>query len=195
MLKGLEFIDPIHKAILNRKPIELRYQSFRARQPSQFIYSPYLLKEYRNRWFIIVGNRKGELLTLALDRIVEIKEADHEKYVEPIINMDTYFDNIIGVTKNADQKPVLVVLEIDRANAPYVITKPLHSSQKIIERRSQSLLFSIEVIWNFELEREILGFGEAIKVLSPKKLKGRISYRAKKILDNYMQEVQETDAE
>jgi len=109
--------------------------------------------------------------------------------------MDTYFDNIMGVTKNANQKPVLVVLEIDRANAPYVITKPLHSSQKIIERRSQSLLFSIEVIWNFELEREILGFGEAIKVLSPKKLKGRISYRAKKILDNYMQEVQETDAE
>jgi predicted DNA-binding transcriptional regulator YafY len=187
LLKGLEFIDPLHKAIINRQPVQIQYQSFRARQPSNHIYFPYLLKEYRNRWFALVGNKNGMILTLALDRIVEVNNATGEKFVEPSVNMDSYFDDVIGVTKNIEQKPVLIILEIDRENAPYVITKPLHNSQKIIERKSQCLVFSIEVIWNFELERELLGFGESIKVLSPKKLKGRISYRAKKIFENYVQ--------
>ena len=38
-------------------------------------------------------------------------------------------------------------------------------------------LIRIDVVLNFELEREILGFGESIKVLSPKKLQTRIQQR------------------
>ena len=51
----------------------------------------------------------------------------------------------------------MVHLAIDRSNAPYVITKPLHHTQKVVAKSSQG----IEVILNFELEGEILGFGDS----------------------------------
>jgi predicted DNA-binding transcriptional regulator YafY len=68
LLKGLEHIEPVHKAILRSKVLEVTYQSFKAREASGIIFHPYLLKEYRNRWFVIGWAKKKALLTLALDR-------------------------------------------------------------------------------------------------------------------------------
>src|SRR6478735_663854 len=43
LLKGLEFIDPLHKAILNNTTVQISYQSFKARQVSDIVYYPYVL--------------------------------------------------------------------------------------------------------------------------------------------------------
>ncbi len=189
LLKGLEFIDPVHKAILNRKVLEIRYQSFKARQPTQVVFHPYLLKEYRNRWFVLGVNSKELQLILALDRIIAVKEMEDEAYLKnTVMDIDTYFDDVIGVTKSPSMKPQLIVMKIDKANAPYIQTKPLHPSQKELKLEPDGLIFSIEVIWNFELEREILGFGEQIKVLSPRKLCNRINHRIGKMQAQYDKE-------
>ncbi len=204
LLKGLEFIDPIHKAILKKKPLEVTYQSFRARESSTLTVFPYLLKEYRNRWFVLAASKRKfrkrntndvQLLTFALDRIVSVKVLDDIPFLEnTLIDIDTYFDNAIGVTKNPEDKAQLIVLKIDRTNAPYILTKPIHPSQKVLTMEKDGMIFSIEVIWNYELEREILGFGEQMQVLSPKKLKGRIGYRAKTMFDNYLKKSSEEEA-
>lgn len=179
LLKGLQFIDPLHRAIINRQVLEVSYQSFRQRQPSPIVFHPYLLKEYRNRWFLLGFNKKNnDLNILALDRIEGIKELSKERYIKPSINVHTYFDDTIGVTKSPTSRAVEVVFKVNRENAPYVITKPLHHSQKMLKREEDgSMLFSIYVVHNFELEREILGFGESIEVLGPRKLRGIIRKR------------------
>lgn len=187
LLKGLQFIDPLHRAIINRQVLEISYQSFRQRQPSPIVFHPYLLKEYRNRWFLLGFNKKNnDLNILALDRIEGIKELSKERYIKPSINVHTYFDDTIGVTKSPTSRAVEVVLKVNRENAPYVITKPLHHSQKMLKREEDgSMLFSICVVHNFELEREILGFGESIEVLGPRKLKGIIRKRLILANDKY----------
>jgi len=54
----------------------------------------------------------------------------------------------------------------------------MHSSQQILDKKEDgSILIRIDVVLNFELEREILGFGESIKVLSPRNLQTRIIRR------------------
>src|SRR3569832_723439 len=75
-LKGLEWIEAIRKAIVAKKTLCITYQSFKAREASTFCFSPYLLKEYRNRWFVLGLShaRHSPLLTLALDRIQTIEE-------------------------------------------------------------------------------------------------------------------------
>ena len=48
----------------------LKYRSFKARSANSFIFYPYLLKEYRNRWFVYGVRKNGRILqNLALDRI------------------------------------------------------------------------------------------------------------------------------
>jgi len=61
-------------------------------------------------------------------------------------------------------------------NAP-IVTKPLHVSQTVLKDADGQLIIQIEVVLNFELEREILGFGEKIKVLAPRQLVKRVSER------------------
>ena len=179
LLKGLEFITPLYQAILEKKAMRLQYQSFKARQPQKFICYPYLLKEYRNRWFLItkIQNNKT-LFTLALDRMLKMEEAAGEEFTEyDGVDFERYYDDLIGVTKSQNERPQKVLLFINKDNAPYVLTKPLHHSQKVIEENEEGTIIRIDVVLNFELEREILGFGEFMKVLAPRQLIKNIRHR------------------
>jgi predicted DNA-binding transcriptional regulator YafY len=169
-LKGLDYLDTIYNAIVNKQSLEMKYRSFKARSASTFIFYPYLLKEYRNRWFVF-GVKKGTnmLMNLALDRIHNLESAENEPYLEnTIFDTATFFDDVVGVTKTLNQKAERVRFLADRQNAPYIRTKPLHKSQKVIgENEDGSIVFEIEVVINQELQREIFGFANGIKVLSP----------------------------
>jgi len=186
-LKGLEWIEVIRKYIVARKTMCVTYQSFKAREASTFCFSGYLLKEYRNRWFVlgISHQRYKPLLNLALDRIQTITAHDEEYIENTTIDFSTYYNDVIGVTKSPGQRDVEVVFWIDAKNAPYVITKPLHHTQKLLSEDGNGKIFSIRVIMNFELERELLGFGSKLRVLGPRVLVKQIKSQLAKTLDNY----------
>ena len=189
LLKGIQFLHLLYQAILNKKSLLMNYQSFRAKKPQQLIVFPHLLKEYRNRWFLIVKVKHNQtLLTLALDRIIDFQELLQEPFsaVEDI-DFDTYYEDLIGVTKTKADKASTVVLQVNKANAPYILTKPLHHTQTLLKEDEQGVIISIKVILNFELEREILGFGEAMKVLAPKILANKIKKRIQSAAELYSQ--------
>lgn len=176
LLTGIEWLDVLYKAIIQQTTLIISYQSFKARQAGEFIFYPYLLKEYRNRWFVLGLKKEGkEVLSLALDRIQSITPAEQNKFVAPKnFDSSTYFTDIVGVTKNLGNRPVKVRFKASRQQAPYIITKPIHPSQQMEEKLSDGVVFSITVIPNFELERELLGFGNGLKVLSPESLVKRL---------------------
>jgi predicted DNA-binding transcriptional regulator YafY len=189
-LKGLEYINPLYQAILNKRALLIEYKSFKALQSQQSIYYPYLLKEYRNRWFIICKPKKGvTLATLALDRIIEFQELPNEKFVEHKgIDFDIYYNDLLGVTKSEKDRAHKVVLEVDNYNAPYILTKPLHHTQTVLKQDENCIIIRIDVVPNFELEREILGFGECMKVLAPRFLASRIKKRFANSVARYTNE-------
>ncbi|MEJ7646159.1 MAG: WYL domain-containing protein [Chryseolinea sp.] len=186
-LRGLEFIDPIYQAIKNKVVVQLTYQSFKARTPNVLNFHAYLLKEYRNRWFVLGRKSSKEpLVTLALDRIKSIQTITTVKYIDNgKFDANEYYKEIIGVTVNEGNRPETVHLAIDRSSAPYVITKPLHHTQKVLSTSSGGIEITINVILNYELEREILGFGECITVIKPKKLRERIEGKLRKAINLY----------
>ena len=169
LLTGIEWLDVLYQHIVQQNSIQLTYQSFKARAAGDMIFYPYLLKEYRNRWFIL-GMRKEskEIMTLALDRIQNIQVLTGELFrIHKEFDPHTYFSDIIGVTRNAADTPTHIVFLANHYHAPYIKTKPIHSSQQLIEKNKDGTIFSIDVIPNFELERELIGFGEGVKILSP----------------------------
>ena len=179
LLAGLEWIEPLLEALKRKKALEISYQSFKAKQPTAGIYHPYLLKEYRNRWFLLCRpDKKAGIQILALDRIQSVNTASSVPYRDPEgFSPDTFFEDVIGVTKTLGQATSRVILSFDPQGAPYVKTKPLHGSQQILRESETDLIISLDVILNFELEREILGFGEQVTVLAPKLLRNRIRRR------------------
>lgn len=185
-LKGLEYLESIYQSILKKQVLNIWYQSFKARRPGKITFHPYLLKEYRNRWFVLGRKEANQpILTLALDRIHEIEKNHELKYLEDTdFSPEQYYKDIIGVTVNSN-RPTNVHLFFDRQNAPYVLTKPLHHSQQLISKSEKGIEIAIKVIPNFELEREILGFGESMQVVSPVSLKNRIHKRLLKATQKY----------
>lgn len=195
LLKGLEWITPIHKAIREEIPLLIGYKSFKSKAATQQVYHPYLLKEYRNRWFLICKPKKGRtLITLALDRILEVEEMAKSGYIPyDGVDFERYFEDTIGVTKTSRDRGQKVILEIDAYNAPYVETKPIHPSQQTLKKNEDgSIIIRIDVVLNFELEREILGFAESIKVLAPRNLQKFITRRLQKALEKYKIEDKES---
>ncbi len=189
MLKGLEHIMPLYEAIAAKRALLLEYKSFKVATARQQIYYPYLLKEYRNRWFLICRAKKqNPLITLALDRIVSFQELPKEPFIPyEGVDFERYFSDLLGVTKTEKDRGNKVILFVNKPNAPYVLTKPLHASQQVMKEDENGIIIRIDVVLNFELEREILGFGENIKVLAPKILATHIKRRIKQSLDHYME--------
>lgn len=188
LLKGLNWINTLHKAIREEIPLLITYKSFKTDTPSDMVYFPYLLKEYRNRWFLICRQKKNNgLQTLALDRIHEIAEMAKSQFVPyDGVDFERYFSDTIGVTKSIKDRGNKVILHVESKNAPYVETKPLHNSQQVLNRCDDgSIIIRIDVVLNFELEREILGFGECMKVLAPRYLVNRIKRRVSQSMKQY----------
>ena len=80
-----------------------------------FAISPYLLKEYRNRWFIIYYDyERNGICNYALDRIVFIEPYVDKPFVEnTFFDPEHYFDNIVGVTKDLKSQAQMAKLKVD----------------------------------------------------------------------------------
>jgi len=185
-LKGLDHLTTLYEAIVNEQVLRVVYQDFKSDEPFEFTFHPYYLKQYNNRWFVFGLNEDRGIPTwnLALDRIVNISESQNA-YILGEIDWQDYFYDIIGVTKKDGVELQEVILEFKKESAPYVITKPLHPSQKSAERDG-NLIVTIEVFPNYELESLILSFGENVRVLKPEELRNRIILRLNESVKNQL---------
>lgn len=188
--KGAQFIGAIYDAVRKRQTLVIEYRSFKARQPQELVVYPYLLKEYRNRWFLICEkstNRSPQINIFALDRILSVRlDKGHPFRKCADFDPGHFFDDTIGVTKSISDKARRVVIKIDRQQAPYVESKPFHKSQKVEQRfRDGSIQLSLKVVINNELERLILGYGGHAEVIAPPEFRARIAESVLKAAERY----------
>ena len=169
-LEGLRLLNPLYNYIAHRQTLHIVYQSFTARRPTEYIFCPFLLKEFRNRWFLF-GCRASDLVlfNLALDRIKSIEPVDVPFRDNPDFDPEHYFDDVIGVSKGIKSRPRRVRFWANREQSKYIKTKPIHPSQKLISENPDdgSCIFKIEVVINFEMYSVFMSYGSGIRVLYP----------------------------
>ena len=124
---------------------------------------------------------------LAFDRIEHINNVTGVSYIEnnEYDFNDDYFADIIGVTKYLDTEPQKIRLWVSSSLYPYIQTKPLHETQKLMKSNATGYEIEIEVRPNFELEQLILSFGEGMKVMSPTDLRDKIKSKLALSIKNY----------
>ncbi len=186
-LKGLSFLDQLLKSIHERKVVKIVYQSFSQSRAISYFFHPWYLKEFRNRWYVF-GVRDMEhytILNLALDRIQSILVLENSIYrKDEGFDLEEYLAPVIGVTVN-NVPYETVIFEADAQTAPYIETKPIHHSQAVESLPHGGARFTLRIKVNYELEKELLSFGEHIVVQSPIVLKERIEERLNKALGQY----------
>lgn len=172
--KGLEWRDGLLDAIRNKQVIAVKYTTFGRSYPIKHTVHPYLLKEYKNRWYLIgLLQSKLKPITLALDRIDHFSPVKQDYLENTYFDTHEYFKHFIGVTFTTGEVEE-VLLHASPFLANYLKTRHIHSSQEIIKEDKDGMHVRLRVIPNHELVAEILSHGKELKVLSPVSLQEKI---------------------
>lgn len=177
-LKGIEHLSTLIDAASNKQALHIKYKSYEGNE-NLWTISPYYLKQFNNRWFLFGWNEKYDSLSnLALDRIEEVETTDLPFRENADIDFNTYFDDVVGVTiPNDDVKKQTIRLKFDKKRLPYVVSKPIHASQEIINEEDG--IIEIQVRPNKELEALLFSFGPQVEILSPEDYRQRFAEKIK----------------
>ncbi len=181
-LGGNEFLTPLLDAIRNGFNVNFHYSSFITGKGKLRSCLPLLLKEYRNRWYLIsFDNDKKAIITYALDRMTDLNITNEVNQSEFDFDADAYFKYVIGISVDNQSKSEQVILKTDLVAAKYLQSQPLHFSQKIIEENNDFAMLTLEVMISEELIRLLLSFAGEIKIVAPDSLKNTILERITKM--------------
>lgn len=181
------FFRPLLKAIFRQMPITIKYKKYDSEVKVHEI-SPYLLKQFNNRWFLLSKNYGFDKLSLyPLDRIQEVLLLSPNKFEKPRREIKEYFRNIVGVSKKEDKPVETVIIRVTKKDYPYVASKPLHFSQMDLPAREteDSVFIRLRVQINTELEAAILSYGANMEVIEPKELRDSIKNKITTLYLNY----------
>lgn len=183
-LKGIENLSVIYNYIVNRQVLKITYEHF-VKGKMVHVVHPYYLKEYNNRWFLfgITEQKRDFLISLPLDRMVDIEPMHIEYIPNKNFNFEEYFEDVVGVSVPMSGTPDKVVLKFEKSRFPYVVTKPLHPSQRIIDK--DECMVQIEVHQNSELNSLIFSFGDQVEVLAPDSLRNQFKAKINKLSEKY----------
>lgn len=174
-VKGIKLIKSLYEFIKNKQVIEIIYRPFNRDENLTMVIHPYLLKEFNNRWFLIGYNEELKKMShLALDRIQTFIKTVISFKVSNEFDEDLYFNNILGITLPEKAQPELIELSFSPDRAPYIKTKPIHTSQKIIKEDEEGLTIQLKLVINKELISLLLSFGKDVKITKPESLKKEI---------------------
>lgn len=171
-------------AIAEGKELKLRYRhNYDPERDTPYRVKPIAVKQFRNRWYIIAEQDNGTTYSFPLDRVLYLLKG--EKTEPSKVDVDELFADSFGIIRE-DKTPVeRVVLKVEREQANYFISRPLHQSQTIVERTDKFVTFSLQVSPTYDFIMEILSHGPKVEVLAPKSLRNVIFDKIKEQYNMY----------
>ena len=186
IIKGIEFVEPILKAISERRVLKFSYQRHGSDNVSQNLLEPYLIRESKNFWYVIgngISKKDHKILTFALDRIVDL-QITSQTFSDEKIDRKNFYKNVLGVTVGGGA-PEKVILSFSPQQGNYIKTIPLHLSQTIIKDNKSELRIQLDLVINTELKMQLLSYGDNVKVIKPQKLADELKAAAERIVKRY----------
>lgn len=183
--KGLEWINAVYGAITNRFAVSFTYHNIYKKETKQYRLVPYLLKEHRNRWYIIGWREdKQQYATFGMDRVSDLSVIDQKQKRRLDFNANHFFESAMGIM-NGPEKPSEVQLTIAHPISQLLLLEPLHPSQKIISQQAGQIKLNITVFENEEFYAKILSLGAYCTVNKPASLRKKIKEMVAAMATNY----------
>lgn len=185
-ISGNEYLESVLEAIKKRNVLQFEYYNYIKDVKTIRRVHPYLLKEYRNRWYLIGKSElKNKVITFGLDRISNLQTLENLFTVDSSFNPDYFFQHSIGITV-FDEKPQEIIIKTNNILSKYLTSQPLHHSQQLTEvHNNGDHLFSYFLLVTYELKMTILGYGSDCEVIAPLSLREQIAEEIKKVASKY----------
>jgi predicted DNA-binding transcriptional regulator YafY len=184
--KGIEYIEPLVKAIREKRRIKLQYRKFDDEAAKEHLIDPYVVREFRSRFYLlgnVIMGKTEKVKTYAFDRFVDVQVTDRT-FEGKVFDSEKYFQNVYGITEGAG-KSETVLLSFTPTQGKYIQSQPLHHSQQVVKETKTECRISLDVMINHELVSQLLSYGPQVRVLKPQSLVQKIKDELKKSADQY----------
>lgn len=186
-LRGLNLLPDIIDAATSHQAVRITYRNYKnCDEEYTVVVHPWYIKQYNNRWFLMAYDAEADRISnYALDRIQNFNVEGDVAYIpNKEVDFEHYFDDVFGVTiPPSDVEKIRVLLQFSKKQYPYIVSKPLHHSQEIVD--AENRILSVEVRPTYEFTQLILSFGFDVKVLGPEPFKQEILANLRRNLQNY----------
>jgi len=187
---GIEWIETIYNAIVERKALTLHYKSF-GDKPSIKVISPYMLKEYRNKWYLIAyvhDKEKGGIILLhRLSRIVKIEESEEAFEEDRSFDGNKYFKYTLGVFHKHGEEPIHVKLKLHGSPIIKILSEDkIHHTQELVPISPDEAILDLHVYASPELNTFIMSYSESIEVIEPTSLRDEIKKKLSNSISRYV---------
>lgn len=181
---GNEYLNEIYSGISTQHEIEIRYLKFGDSEVSKQVFHPYLLKEYKYRWYVIGFSPKREkIITFALDRIKGVSVLEGVFLHQEGFNAESFFRHSFGITEGKEA-PVKITLSLTSDQKGYLETMPLHNSQ-VMTTNEEGIIIELFLVPSYEFYEKLLSFGPKLRVIKPLSIQKKLKKLLTQALENY----------
>ena len=177
------FIALVVEAILRKRRCRVAYRKPGRSESKSYDFDPYRLLFVDGGLYVIgrVPAHTGTA-TLAIDRIRSVVHSEIEFQSDPEFDPQKRRQDAFGVSR---ENPIEIVLRFRSDQAPYVRERLWHPSQEIADLPGGKLQLTFRAGGPFEIRRWILGWGDAVEVISPEPLRSEIAGLLKSAVSAY----------
>jgi len=176
----------IVESIRDRKIIEITYQGFNKSNASKFEASPYCLKLFKQRWYVVAQTpADSDPWVYGLDRILDIKRTNRSYRIPKSFNAQDYFRNLYGVCIEDWKCAEDVEIKVDKSQVNYFRSLQLHPSQTEIETTDDFSIFRYHIVPTYDFTQELLSKSDSIEVLLPIWYRDEIKGTIRRMLTRY----------
>lgn len=170
---GHTHLTTIVSAMKGNRKLEIEYRGFAKQYSSRFPINPLCVKLYKNRWYVVGENcyyGEWRKTIYALDRIENARELSETFTMPEDFDANEYFADYIGVSRRTNVKPELIRIKVWEPHKYYIMSLPIHHSQRLILDKGEYAEFELTLAPTEEFFMEMLHGGSWIEVLSPPKV-------------------------
>ena len=146
-LRGLNLLPDIIDAATSHQAVRITYRNYKnCDEEYTVVVHPWYIKQYNNRWFLMAYDAEADRISnYALDRIQNFNVEEDVAYIpNKEVDFEHYFDDVFGVTiPPSDVEKIRVLLQFSKKQYPYIVSKPLHHSQEIVD--AENRILAVEV--------------------------------------------------
>ena len=170
---GLEYLDAIITCIKTNSRLRIGYKKFQAEGYVKTV-SPYALKLFHQRWYLLARTEDDQMRIYALDRMTMVEPTDITFKMPADFSAQAYFGEFFGVLTDHSTPMAHVVIRAHRFTPNYLRTLPLHHSQRELASTSDYTDFSFDIRPTSDFLGQLLSHGAGIEVLQPQDLREKM---------------------
>ncbi len=171
------------EGILRKRRCLVEYRTPSRSEPKRYDFDPYRLLSAGGGVYVVgCVPRHAGTATLAVDRLLSVVLSNTEFKVDATFDPQKCRLDAFGVSW---RDPVDIVLRFRVDQAPYVRERLWHPSQKLTDLPGGGVQLAFCAGGLFEVRRWILGWGDAVEVISPRELRREMKRILKSAISKY----------